>query len=92
MKARADWALGLLLISVGVTSEGAVAAVEARGHVEGVVVSFNHQTVKLKLDNGRSVTVKRTSIPETTALNEGARVVAYPSREEFEALAPKKGR
>jgi hypothetical protein len=87
MKARVGGILGLLL-----WASGAWAGVEARGHVEGVIVSFNQQTVKLRLDNGRSVTVKRTSIPETTVLNEGARVVAYPRRDDFEAFAPKTGR
>lgn len=62
------------------------------GYIEGTIVSWDQQNVKLALENGKHVSVKRASIPKYYKLNEGSKVVAYFGQKEFLAAATKKAK
>lgn len=72
-----------LALGMALATLSAYAGLGPNGFVEGVVLSFNLKTVKLRLDNGRLIRVNRSSVPEAYSLAEGSRVTAYLDTEEW---------
>lgn len=82
------FAIGISII----THQHSFAGADKFGYIEGTVLSWDEQNVKLATENGKHVSVKRSAIPNYYPLSEGSKVVAYFSQKEFLAAASKKRR